>query len=82
MSRNVQRKSPVLKVFLPRRLSHMQVDSTMRRRPLNIEVHMQMLNTSLVRLQPARNRPVPRPPAVRRLSVRRNLPLRVHALAG
>jgi len=82
MSRNVQSKSPVLKVLLPRRLGHMQVDSTMRRRPLNIKVHVQMFHTSLVRLQPARNSPVPRPPAVRRLTVRRDFPLRVHSLAS
>lgn len=37
---NVQRKSSVLKVFLSRCLGHVQIDSAVRRRTLNIEVHV------------------------------------------
>lgn len=64
MAGNIQGKSSVLKVFLSRRFGHVQIDSAMRHGSFNIEVHVQMLHTSLVRLQPACNRPVPRPSAV------------------
>lgn len=60
----------------------MQGHGTMRGRPFNIEMHVQMLHARLVRLDPAGDRPVPRPAAMRRLAVRSDLALRVHSLAG
>lgn len=81
-TRHIQRQHPILPLFLPGPPSHVQIHRPLRRRPLHIEMHMQMLRPRPIFLQPGRNSPVPCPTAPGGLAVSFDLPLGMYALAG
>ena len=82
MPGHIQGERSVFEVFLSRCLGHVQVHCSVRGRTFDIEVHVQVFHTSLIRLNSAGNCPVPRPATVRRFAVSGDLTLRVHAFPG
>lgn len=82
LSRHIQRQQLVLPLPLIRSLRDMNLHRSLRRRALDIEVQVRMLNARPVRLMSARYRPVPRPPTPARLAISLDLALAVHALPG